>query len=229
MTAKRKKISDLLPSQRPREKLFSLGAANLADEELLALILGFGTKRRNVLSLAQIILKMFPIAKLPQLTVSDISRIDGIGKAQGGKILSAVELGRRVFANTLASKLLAPQDAIQEAGELRTKSQEHLLALYLNARYELIEKHTISIGSLSKNIIEPRDIFRHAVVLPSPFLLLIHNHPSGDVTPSDDDILFTKRLVKAGKLLGCNIVDHIILAGKDYFSFREAKLLLKDQ
>lgn len=227
MTAKRKKITDLLPSQRPRERLFSLGAANLADEELLALILGFGTKRRNVLSIAKIILKTFPVARFPQLNISDFTRIDGIGRAQAGRILAAVELGRRVFSNVFVSKLLAPQDAIQEARELRTKSSEHLLALYLNARYELIEKHTVSIGSLSKNIIEPRDIFRHTVILPSPFLLLIHNHPSGDVSPSDDDILFTKRLIKAGKLLGCSIVDHIIVSSKDYFSFREAKLLPK--
>jgi DNA repair protein RadC len=225
MTAKRKKITDLLPSQRPREKLSLLGVANLTDTELLALVLGFGTKRRNVLSLAKIILKTFSIKKLPQLTVADFTHIDGIGSVQAGRILAAIELGRRAFANIPLNKLLTPQDAVREAGDLRTKSQEHLVALYLNARYELIEKHTIGIGGLSKNVIEPRDIFRHAFILPSPFFLLIHNHASGDATPSNDDIVFTKRLVRAGRLLGCRIIDHIIVSGKDYFSFREAKLL----
>lgn len=221
MTAKRKRIADLLPSQRPREKLTLFGITNLTNEELLAILLGFGTKNHNVLSVAKIILKTYPLKKLSNLTITDFSSIKGIGGVQAGKILAAVELGKRIFDGTASNKLLSPQDVVREVGELRVKSQEHLVGLYLNARHELIEKYTISIGGLNKNIIEPREVFRQAIVLPSPFLVLVHNHPSGDVSPSEDDILFTKQLIKAGKLLGCRIIDHIIVSEKDYFSFRE--------
>ncbi len=222
---RRKKIRDFPRSKRPRERLLAIGVSNLTAVELLAIILGFGTRQANVVNLARKILKKFPLKELMRTRISDLVSIKGVGKIQAGKILASLELGRRAIEEYPAKRLFTPEDAVREVDDIRTKSREYLVALYLNARHELVKKQTITIGGLNKNLAEPRDVFGQALTLPCAFIILVHNHPSADPTPSEDDKVFTKNLVKAGKLLGVKLVDHIIVCPKDYFSFREAKLL----
>ena len=226
VNAKRKKrIRDLPRSKRPREKLSTVGVENLTAVELLAIILGSGTKRTNVINLAKKILKKFPPKELIHVKTLDLISIKGIGKVQAGKILASLELGRRAMGESPGKRLLVPEDAVREVDEIRIKSREYLIALYLNARYELIKKQVITIGRLNKNLVEARDVFGPALVNLCAFVILVHNHPSNDPTPSKDDKIFTKHIIKAGGLLGITLTDHIIVSKKDYFSFREAKLL----
>jgi len=218
-------IRDLAKTKQPRERLSSFGVENLDEAELLAILLSSGTREKNVLNLAREILKKFPLRTLRTYSIKELVQIDGIGPVKAGKILAAIELGKRSLGTQSLHQLLVPPDVVREVKDITNKSQEHLLALYLNARHELIQKQIICIGTLNQVIIEPRDIFSYALLLPSPLIILVHNHPSGDPTPSDPDISFTKRLVDAGKLLGIKIVDHIIVTKDNYASFRERKLL----
>ena len=223
--ARRKTIRDFPKSKRPREKLLSFGVANLDNFELLAVILGSGTKKENVVNLARKILRKINLKRLSRARISDLTNIEGLGTIQAVKILAALELGRRAQTDTQAKKILTPKDVLREIDDIRTKNREYLVALFLNARHELLERQTIAIGGLNTNSIESRDVFSKALALPCAFVVLVHNHPSNDPTPSKDDKTFTKRLSEAGELLGIKIVDHIIVSKKDYFSFREAKLL----
>jgi DNA repair protein RadC len=225
MDKSRKRLLDIPGSQRPRERLSQFGVANLTDAELVAILLGVGTKKQHVVSLARRLLKIIPLDRLSQATVPQLSLMHGIGSVQAGKILAAVELGRRLFREQSIKTCLSPSDVQREVRDIADKLQENLVGLYLNARYELLAKHTIGIGTVKHTSVEPRDVLRHAIVLPSPFLILVHNHPSGVVTPSSDDLKVTKIMVKAGSLLGVQVVDHLIVSGSKYFSFREAKLL----
>jgi len=222
---KKRTIRDFPKSKRPRERLFSLGVANLTIVELLAIILGSGTKKRNVLKLAREIIKTIPLKSLPHAHISDLIRLKGIGPVQAGKILASLELGRRALEKIPAKRILTPNDVVKETDDIRGKTREYLIALYLNARHELIKRQTITIGNLNQNIVDPRDVFSEALTLPCAFVVLVHNHPSGDPTPTQDDKKFTKALVKAGKILGVDLIDHIIVSKQDYFSFREVKLL----
>lgn len=218
-------IKDLPKTERPRERLDALGISNLTETELLAIILSSGTKKKNVISVAKQLLKTFPLNALLTTSLSELAKVDGIGKVKAGKILAGIELGKRALGTASFHQVLTPKEVLNEVKDIRTKSQEHLIALYLNARHELLQKQTISVGSLNQAIIEPRDIFSYALLLPSPFIILVHNHPSGDATASEADIKFTRRLVEAGNLLGIKIIDHIIVTANDYSSFRESKLL----
>jgi len=211
---RRKKIRDFPKSTRPRERLAAIGVQNLTLVELLAVILSSGTKRGNVLSLARKILKTFPLNELSKAQIDDLTKIKGVGQVKAGKILASLEFGRRAVGESPAKKLRTPEDAVREVDDIRAKSREYLVALYLNARHELIKKQTITIGGLNKNLIEPRDVFGQALALPCASIILVHNHPSGDPSPSKDDKVLTKTLVKAGELLGIKIVDHIIVSKK---------------
>ena len=220
--AKRKRISDLPKSQRPRERMRHLGVTNLTVEELLAVILGSGSRKRNVLGIAKRIAKK---KDLSTITYQDLIGIHGIGSIGAGKILAGIELGKRIWQGSAATVIETPEDVVREVRSVRSKSREYLIALYLNARFELLSRHTVAIGSLNTSMVEPRDVFSEAVALPCAYIVLVHNHPSGDPSPSDDDTKLTKQMKKAGKLLGIEIIDHIIVSSNDYTSFREMKLL----
>lgn len=221
----KKGILDTPKTKRPRERLLALGVHNLTELELIALLLSSGTKKKSVLLVARDILKNFALSDLPSATLLDLAKISGVGAVKAGKILAGIELGRRCLFEKSLHRLVTPNDVSNEVKDITTKSQEYLVALYLNARHELLQKQTVSVGGLNQAIIEPRDIFSYALILPSPFIILAHNHPSGEITPSKDDIKFTQKIIDAGELLGITIVDHIIVTAKDYYSFKESKLI----
>lgn len=225
-SAKRRlRIQDLPKTKRPRERLLHLGIANLTDTELLAIVLGSGTKGQHVVSLAGKILTKFSLKKLSSCSLSDLQTIKGIGRAQASKIIASLELGKRATVGELTVTINTSFDVVREANGISKKHQEHLLALYLDARHRLIQKHTISIGTLNQALIEARDVFAQALLIPAASLILVHNHPSGDPTPSEDDVIFTKTLQNAGELLGISLIDHVIVAESGYTSLKDLKLL----
>lgn len=153
---RKKKIRDLPKSKRPREKLAAIGVQNLTAVELLAIVLGSGTKQANVVSLARKILKKFPLKELVHVKTTDLTSGKGVGKVQAGKILASLELGYRAMEEFPVKRLLTPKDAVREVEDIKTKTREYLIALYLNAHHELIKKQIVTIGGLNQNNLEPR-------------------------------------------------------------------------
>ncbi len=217
------RIKDLPVSSRPREKLFAKGSQNLTDAELIAILLGTGSAKQNALSLASTVLHRHSLKQLIDMPISQLENISGIGKVKAIHIKAALELGKRVFSPEEITKtvIYTTQDAIALCRDIAKKKQEHMLVFYLNARHELIQKETIGMGSLNALVIEPKEIFSFALLSPCAEIIIVHNHPSGDFTPSEDDIRFTQRVQKAGEIMGIALVDHLILSPSGYFSFRE--------
>jgi DNA (cytosine-5)-methyltransferase 1 len=207
------KIKDIPKFDRPREKFLEKGPDALTDSELLAILLGSGIKGTNVKILSQKILKKFGDNFL-NASVVELMQIPGIGQAKALQISSALALTRRIFdkQNSLNNLILSPHDAISLVPDLKDKQQEHLVCLYLNARNALIKKETISIGTLDKSIIHPREIFAPALEMHAAGVILVHNHPSGDSSPSEQDKQATKRIIEAGQLMGVNVIDFLIVS-----------------
>jgi len=207
------KIKDIPKFDRPREKFLEKGADALTNSELLAILLGSGIKGTNVKVLSQKIIKKFG-DNLLNASVDDLMQISGIGQAKALQISSALALTRRIFdkQNSLDNLILSAQDAVALVSDLKDKKQEHLVCLYLNARNALIKKETISIGTLDKSIIHPREIFAPGLEMHAAGVILVHNHPSGDSSPSEQDKQVAKRIVEAGQLMGINVIDFLIIA-----------------
>ncbi len=207
------KLKDIPKFDRPREKFLEKGADALSDSELLAILLGSGIKGTNVKVLAQKILKKFGDNFL-NVTVDDLKQIDGIGPAKALQIVSVLALAGRLYdkQNAPDNLILSAEDAAAQVSELKEKKQEHLVCLYVNARNALLKKETVSIGTLDKSIIHPRDIFAPALEMRAAAVILVHNHPSGDPRPSEQDKQVAKRIIEAGQLMGINVVDFLIIA-----------------
>lgn len=207
------KLKDTPKFDRPREKFLEKGPDALTDSELLAILLGSGTKGTNVKVLSQKIIKKFG-DNLLNVSVEELMKIPGIGQAKALQITSALVLAGRNYEKNKPSDnlILSTQDALALVSDLRDKKQEHLVCLYLNARNALINKETISIGTLDKSIIHPREIFAPGLEMRAAGVIIVHNHPSGDPEPSEQDKQIAKRIVEAGKLMGVNVVDFLIVA-----------------
>lgn len=227
LSGKRKTIrmKDVPLALRPQEKLLSVGSANLSDEELLAILLGTGTKKQNVLKLSSQVLRNYPLRQLSEQSPQELSHVSGIGKVKATRILAAFELGARVYApeNLTKISIRSTQDVLHQLRDIMTKKQEYLVVFYLNARYELIQREIVGQGRLNHMMITAKEIFIHAVASPCASIIVAHNHPSGDPNPSDDDIAFTKQIHEAGEVMGIPLLDHLIVAKSGYFSFRDKK------
>ena len=220
-------IRELPRSERPREKMILKGAQNLKDEELLAIVIRTGTKEKSALDLAKQILKKFSKKRFQKLNYQDLIKIKGINSAKACEILAAVEFGKRILevGEETLPKIESTRDVISQFSYLREKQREHLAALYLNARNEVVFKKHLFVGTLDANICHPREIFKYAIEKNSASIILVHNHPSGDPTPSRADLEITKRIVEAGKIMGIDVLDHIIITRTKIFSFKEKKLI----
>ncbi len=222
------KIKSLPLEDRPREKLIKYGAKILTNSELLAIILRIGNKKENVINLANKLFNKYDIKSLSRIEISKLKKELGIGDVKACQIIACFELGRR-----LASFKKHKKPVIKEAKdiakifipEMSSLKKEHFKGIYLNSRKRIIKEETIFIGSLNESVIHPREIFQIALDENAAALILLHNHPSGDPKPSNFDIKITKELVKAGKLLGIKILDHIILGDNSYLSFKEKGLI----
>ena len=221
------KLKDLSKIERPREKLTTKGPENLKDEELLAILLRTGREGKNVLELAKQILKKYSKKRLLNLKYEDLIKIKGINKAKACTILAAGELVKRALKvkDDTVPIINSVKDVIAQFSYLRDKSREHLGALYLNARNEMVHKKHLFVGTLNANLVHPREIFEHALSSNAASVILVHNHPSGDPEPSQADLEITKRLLEAGKIMGIDILDHIIITKTKIFSFKERKLM----
>lgn len=218
------RITDMPVALRPREKLFAQGARNLSEAELLAILLGTGSTKQNALVLSDKLLQQFSLKKLDG-KFNELVKYPGVGLAKAARIAAALELGERLFAPGSVSKVIVrtASDVLSQVRDIADKKQEYLVVLYLNARHELVLKEIVGMGSLNSLRITPKEIFSHALQTPCASLIVVHNHPSNDPSPSDDDIHFTRRIHEAGEVMGIPLVDHVIVSKTGFYSFREDK------
>ena len=219
------KIKDLPKIERPREKLIQYGPARLSNSELLAIILRSGKKGENVIDLANKILKKFKTENLPATSFDELKSFPGLGPVKACEILACFELGRRLLKGKVAGLYLKPEDVWKELRDIRDHKKEHFVIFFLDSRNQEIKREVISVGSLNANLVHPREVFEPAVKNLAAQVILAHNHPSGDPEPSEDDLALNKRLVEAGKILGIEAIDHIIVCKSSYLSFKEKGLL----
>lgn len=218
-------IRDLHIDDRPRERLIKQGPQSLSNQELIAILLRTGTKHESALALANRVLVYFEkLHRLKHATLEEITSIKGIGQAKAVQLLAAVELGRRISQKQVDSRftIRSPKDAASFLmPEMASLEQEHFVALYLNVKNQVIHKQTIFIGSLNSSIVHPREIFKEAIKRSAASIICAHNHPSGNASPSPEDIEVTKRLQEAGFILGIELIDHLIIGDYQYFSLKE--------
>lgn len=223
-------IKQLPDCERPRERLQRLGEEALSTTELLAIILGSGTKGVSVLQLAENILKYFgTLKKLSVSTVEELLQIKGLGKAKAIQLKAALTFGVRATHPGYQSKckILTPEHAYHYVkDELVRESREILQLLLLDVKGYLIAKKTVSIGTLSQTLIHPREVFFEAIRHKAASMIIAHNHPSGDPTPSKEDLELTESLINAGRLMGIPVQDHIIIGARTFVSLREVGVIL---
>ena len=222
------KIKDLPKIERPRERLVAKGPENLKNKELLAILLGTGIEGRNVIEVAEQILEKYPVKNFLQLKYEDLLKIKGINSAKACTILASQELVKRALdvRDESLLKIGSVEDVLAQVVYLRDKTREHLMTLFLNARNELLYKKPMFVGTLNASLIHPREIFQEALKQNACSVILAHNHPSGDNEPSEDDITVTRRIIEAGKIMGVEVLDHVVIAkGKSPYSFKENKLI----
>ena len=222
-------IHDLPKSERPRERFIKFGSETLSAQELLELIIGRGIPEKSVMNIAQELLSKFGnVNMISKATIEELMQIKGIGLAKAIKIKACFELGKRKELE-VENRDIDYKDSKSMAEALRAsfkdKSKEHFKLILLNTRNKVIGIPTISIGTLNANLVHPREVFKEAIIHNTVSVILMHNHPSGDTEPSEDDLDITKRLVESGKILGIEVLDHIIVAKNSYFSFKEKGLI----
>jgi DNA repair protein RadC len=218
-------IRDVHVEDRPRERLIRQGAQSLSNQELIAILLRTGTKQESVLTLANRVLNYFEkLHELKHATIEEIISIKGIGEAKAVQLLAAVELGRRLSQKQVDTRftIRSPQDAATFLmPEMSSLQQEHFVVLFLNVKNQILHRQTIFIGSLNSSIVHPREIFREAVKRSAASIICSHNHPSGNPTPSPEDIEVTSRLQEAGYIIGIELIDHVIIGDHQYISLKE--------
>jgi DNA repair protein RadC len=201
------------------ERIADFGPTTLTDTELAAILLGNAeTAKRLVLAVN--------LRRLHETPEEDLATVRGLGPERIRKLLAAAELGRRLWNTAEDQPLIrGPEQVFELCKDIRAVNREHFVGFYLNSRHQVLRREMISIGSLNASIVHPREVFRPAIVLSAASRVLAHNHPSGDTTPSEEDLAITRRLTEAGRLLGIELVDHVVVAESGYTSFRERKLL----
>ncbi len=214
-----KSIKDLPIHERPREKLLKQGAAFLSDQELLAIILGKGTQKDDVLALSKKIVKIIDENGLA-FTAHDITNIDGIGTAKAASIAAAFEFVRRRIKPE-GLKIKFPADVLPLIQHYADRKQEHFLCISINGANEIMTVRVVSIGLINKSHVHPREVFADVISERATAVIVAHNHPQGELKPSDEDIQITKQLKDAARILGLSFLDHIIFNSKGYFSFVE--------
>jgi UPF0758 protein MA_1979 len=225
----KKTIKDLDQNDRPREKLIKYGADALTDEELLAIIIATGNKEKNVIELSKEILATFSYEDLTDIEVAELTHINGIKNAKACSIVASLRLGNRI-AQKLIEKEIIKIERSEDIynylkNELANKKNEYFYAILLDTKNVIISKEVISKGILDASLVHPREAFKAAVKKSAKSIIFVHNHPSGDMNPSKYDLLTTKKLVDAGNILDIKVLDHIIIADNDYYSFKKENLI----
>ncbi len=219
------KIKDLPKYSRPQEKLIRYGTDRLTNTELLAIIVGSGTKKQNALDLAHKLFKKYAEQENKKITYQNLMEYHGVGTTKACRIVACFELGQRLFNNKRTVLVLSPEDVWKELDEIRIRTKEYFVIFYLDVRNQIIKKEIVSIGTLNMSVVHPREVFENAIRHSAAQILISHNHPSGDPNPSDEDMELTSRLIESGKILGIEIIDHVIVCKEVYYSFKEHKIL----
>ncbi len=223
-------ILEIPKDERPREKLLKYGSKSLTNSELIGILLRVGSQKDTAITLGQKILKENEkgLLNLVDATPESLNKFHGVSNAKAATLLAAVELGKRI-STTKASetfKITSPQDVSALVMEdMRYYKKEYFRIILLDTKNKVIDINTISIGSLNSSIVHPREVFLEAVKKSSASMILIHNHPSGEVQPSREDINITQRLIKAGEIMGIKVLDHIIIGDGSYLSFKEENII----
>ena len=214
-------IRELPQGERPRERLKEYGAKHLSNTELVAILLRTGLQGENVLSLSSKVLMQFGgLAGLGRSTIGELCAVRGLSEAKACQILAALELGRRSVSQSPEERVAinSPQDVANLLmGEMSLLEQEHLRVLLLNTKNEVMNIQEIYVGNVNSSVVRPAEVIRPAVRENAPSIIVVHNHPSGDPTPSQEDVSITKDLVAAGKLLGVELLDHVIIGSQNRF------------
>lgn len=218
-----KTIKELPQHTRPREKLRERGAAALTDEELVAVILGMGTAGVDVRTMARHVVVLIREHR-EAVTLDQLVSVPGMGLAKSGQILSSFELARR-YLLAESMRIQYAEDVLPLLSDIRNKSQEHFVSITLNGANEVIQKRIVTVGLLDRSLVHPRDVFADVITDRAAAVIFAHNHPSGDLQPSDEDIKTQTRLVEAAKILGIRVLDHLIVSRKGHFSFEESGLI----
>ena len=217
----------IAPHDRPREKLDRLGAAGLGDNELLAIIVGHGSRQMSALDVANLVLDAAAgVHGLTRVSRDELGRVKGVGGggAKAAQIIAAVELGRRTLSRSPGDRVQfdGPEDvAAYLVPQYGSRSVEHFGIVLLDTKHRVLRTRVLSVGTLDASLVHPREVFREATLGGAAAIVLFHNHPSGDPVPSSDDVALTTRLVRAGDLMGVDVIDHIIVADACYCSFKE--------
>ena len=222
-------IKEMKESERPREKLLNVGVNNLSDEELLAIILKTGIKGYSAKDLAiKLIENLGGISNLKNISINSLDSIKGIGKVKKIELLSILELGKRIYLkrNNLKKKYIDPfYIYLDNKSLIFGLKQEYFYVFYLDTKKNLIERKLLFMGTINKSVVHPREVFKYAYILSASGLICMHNHPSGDVLPSNSDIELTKTLIEIGRIQGIDVIDHLVVSDTNYFSFYENHLM----
>lgn len=218
------RIKNIYKGDRPREKLLKFGAPRLKDSELLAIILGSGTKDKNVIQISESVIKTIFANKSSNFELESFLKINGIGKINAMKVISILELTQR-FKSKREVIIYSPKEIASELTNIKNIKKEYFYLFCLDSRNKVIKKELVSVGTLNSSLVHPREVFEPAIRNLSAQIVIAHNHPSGDTNPSEEDLNITTKLVKVGELLGINILDHIVISKEMFFSFKEHNLL----
>lgn len=217
------RIKNLPEHERPREKLIARGVENLTDKELLAILLRTGQKGKSAIDIASNILMKYPKKDILDVSFADLKKINGIGADKACTLLAAFELTKRVLGTGKGGKptIENTEQALAQLHDIRNHKKEHFVALYLNARNELVHREDVSVGTVNASIVHPRDVFAPALEHNATAVIVAHNHPSGNHEPSSEDYDVTVRLKDAGKLLGIILIEHIIVTKDAHTTVRQ--------
>lgn len=219
------RIRDIHKEDRPRERLIKNGVSSLSDSELLAIILRTGSKHENAINMAQRILSQYNLKQLSVVSPTQLMKIKGIKESKAAQIAACFEIARRLacFNEKEKPKIHSPEDVYRVVyPKVREHKKESFIELCLNTKNQIIKEEVISIGSLDASIVHPREVFKTALAESAASIIVAHNHPSGDPTPSREDIEITRRLKEAGKIIGIEVLDHVIIGDGKHFSMKEA-------
>jgi len=221
------RIHDIDPDNRPRERFLRSGKESLSPAELLALILRSGTAKLNIIDTCNKLISENGLERLADLSIQELQQTPGIGEAKAMQIAAIFELQRRLhFARNINRKVQGARDVFEYMrGRIPDESKEHLFVLFMSTKNQILRHETVTIGTLTASLIHPREIYKAAIRESAHSIILVHNHPSGDVQPSNADKQVTSILKKAGDLLQIELLDHVIVGSDDWFSFRDHSLL----
>lgn len=214
------KLKDITLENRPRERMMQLGSHVLTDAEVLAIILQKGIRGENVIDMSNRLISKYGLNKLSECTIAELKEIKGIGEAKALQIKANFELSKRVKSGKICETVVNNSADVAKyyMTRLGDKKKEYFIAVFLDSKNKIISDKVISIGTLNASLVHPREVFKEAMKASANSIILVHNHPSGDPEPSEEDILITKKLQETGETIGITILDHIIIAEDKYIN-----------